>query len=187
MIPYIFYREQAVFLIFVSFFRCDFGKRESEFFMFSDEVYTEDCTFMEEVDVYPEYSSDKELPDFTNMKIVPFDREIIAGTAWVGAHAVIPENGNSFNLPETDDFGRKANVSVKINSNGTGIMNYYDEYKEFKCHCDSKYSMCIEMSDETASGTLHTENLEGENPLWLLLNIGETAYWMHLDGTASWG
>jgi len=43
------------------------------------------------------------------------------------------------------------------------------------------------MEDEIASGMLHTENIEGENPLWLLLHIGETAVWMHLDGSASWG
>ena len=43
------------------------------------------------------------------------------------------------------------------------------------------------MGNEIAHGMLHTENIEGENPLWLLLNIGETAIWMHLDGTASWG
>lgn len=163
----------------ISFFRCDFGDKETEYFMFSEDVYTEDCTFSDNIENYPEYGYDIEFPDFTNMKNVPFDAEVIAGTDWVGAYAVIPENGNSFYLPHIGDDGRKTNVSVKINKDGTGVMNYYDDVKEFKWHCDSKYSIQIEMENEIAHGMLHTENVKGENPLWLLLNIGETAIWMH--------
>ena len=121
------------------------------------------------------------------MKNVPFDAEVIAETAWTGVYAAVPENGDSFYLPHIGDDGREITVSVKINDDGTGVMNYYGEVKEFKWYCDSKYSIRIEMEDEIAHGMLHTENIEGENPLWLLLYIDETAIWMHLDGTASWG
>ncbi len=171
----------------ISFYRCEFGDKETEYFMFLEDVYTEDCTFSEDIEVYPEYGYDVELPDFTNMKNVPFDAEVIAGTAWTGVYAVVPENGDSFYLPHIGDDGREITVSVKINDDGTGVMDYYGEVKEFKWYCDSKYSIRIEMEDEIASGMLHTENIEGENPLWLLLHIGETAIWMHLDGSASWG
>lgn len=171
----------------ISFYRCKFGDKETEYFMFSKDVYTEDCSFSEDIELYPEYGYDAKLPDFTNMKNVPFDAEVIEGTAWTGVYAVVPENGDSFYLPHIGDDGREITVSVKINDDGTGVMNYYGEVKEFKWYCDSKYSIRIEMEDEIASGMLHTENIEGENPLWLLLHIGETAIWMHFDGSASWG
>ena len=165
----------------ISFYRCDFGEKETEYFMFLEDVYTEDCNFSEDIEVYPEYGYDAELPDFTNMKTVPFDREVIADTSWAGAYAVVPENGDSFYLPHIGDDGREIGVSVKINDDGTGVLNYYDELKDFKWQCDSKYSIHIEMPDGIASGMLHTENIEGENPLWLLMHIDETAIWMHLD------
>ena len=152
--------------------------------MFSEDVYTEDCKFSEDIDVYPEYGYDVELSDFTNMKIASFDAEVIAGTAWTGVYAVVPENGDSFYLPHIGDDGREITVSVKINDDGTGVLNYYGEIKSFKWQCDSKYSLRIEMENEIVSGMLYTENIEGENPLWLLLNIDETAIWMRPDGIA---
>ena len=168
----------------ISFYRCEFGEKETEYFMFSKDVYTEDCSFSEDIEVYPEYGYDVELPDFTNMKTVPFDAEVIAGTAWSGVYAVVPENEDSFYLPHIGDDGREITVSVKINDDGTGVMNYYGEIKSFKWQCDSKYSLRIEMENEFVSGMLYTENIEGENPLWLLLNIDETAIWMRPDGIA---
>ena len=87
-------------------------------------------------------------------------------------------------MPHIGDDGREITVSVKINDDGTGVMNYYGEIKSFKWQCDSKYSLRMEMENEFVSGMLYTENIEGENPLWLLLNIDETAIWMRPDGIA---
>lgn len=168
----------------VSFYRCDFGVKETEYIMFSNDIYTEDCTYSQDIeagyDIDPDYNAD--LPDFANMKDVAFDSQVVADTSWVGAYAEILENDNSFYLPRVDDDGRESNVSITINSDGTGVMDYYDEYIDFTWYCNSDYSILLEMNDGSfADGMMYAEETDGERPMWLLLFVGETAIWMHMD------
>lgn len=177
----------------LSFYRCYFGFRESMFFWYPNDIHTEDCTFDDaDSETYPEFEyPDYEYPDYseegddydpyyTNSEIVPFDDGVVADTSWAGVYAVISENGNSFYLPRRGVDGEGANVSIIINRDKTGVINYYGEEIDFTWYCDSQYSMVIEMDDGTdASASMVAENAgEGDAQLWLQLYIGETAIWM---------
>lgn len=162
----------------VAFYRCDFGVKETEYFKSSNDFYKEGCTYSDDI----ETGHDAQLPDFENMEIVSFDRQAVADTLWVGAYAEIYENSNSFSLPRVGDDGKEKNISIKINADGTGVMNYYHERIDFTWRCDGDYTLSIELNDGSfADGTMYAEKTEGERPVWLLLSVGETAVWMHME------
>ena len=61
-------------------------------------------------------------------------------------------------------------------------MNYYHERIDFTWRCDGDYTLSIELNDGSfADGTMYAEKTEGERPVWLLLSVGETAVWMHME------
>lgn len=164
---------------FISFYECTFGKNETEYIYYSESMYHEDCVWSDEAEIYPEYDyDDVELPDFENMKVVPFDEEVISSTVWIGACLINTESMETTTLPYTEN-GKTINAVIEAYEDGTGTLEYCEKEYDFTWYCDSDYTVCFKTEDFEFSGIMHAENIEGERPLWMLLHIFEDAIWMY--------
>ncbi len=164
---------------FISFYECTFGKNETEYIYYSTTMYSEDCNWSDEAEIYPEFAHDViELPDFENMKVVSFDEEVITSTLWLGACLMNPESMEITRLPYTEN-GKTINAVIAASEDGTGVLKYCEKEYAFTWYCDSNYTVQFKADDFEFSGTMYAENIEGERPVWMLLQIFEDAIWMY--------
>lgn len=164
---------------YISFYECKFGKEETEYIYYNESIYSEDCEWSDEAEFYGEYGGeDMELPDFDNMKVVPFDEEVVSSMVWVGACLINTESLETVWLPYTEDE-RTINAFINPYEDGTGLLEYCGEEYDITWYCDSDYTVCFKADEFECTGTMYAENIEGESQVWMLLHIFEDAIWMY--------
>lgn len=173
----------------LSFYNCTFGKRETEHFMFRDDIYTENCTWSEDIE-YPEfgyeYTQLEEAllyfePDI--MEMIPFDEEDLADTYWEGYMRVIQESGNTVTLPQyIEDSDELYDIDVEFYSDGKASVTYGTQKLTGKWYGydNDEYSICIALDEgHNAYVSLFAKPDTDGAVQWMMLQLDENLVWMY--------
>ncbi len=162
------------------FYECNFGREETEYFKDIDWIYKENCRWNEERDPSAEYSYDVEPIDFENMTDIPCTADKISAKEWFGYCIVNPESGETTALPEIGSDGNFENVSMKINADGTGEIEYRGKKMKLSWENVDEYNVCFAIGDNrNVYGNLYKNGEYDNADVWMLIQVDESLVWMH--------
>ena len=160
----------------LAFYECVFGNNETSYYMFREDIYTEDCVWSENY-TYPEYGyEDWAVFDPDTMENAAVDRELLNGTYWYGYAMVNPESGETVMLPSEEPNGDY--VYIELNENGTGQYETASEFSEITWACDEDARAHITMEDGR-NYYMTGFTMAGESYIWLLLELEECLVWLY--------
>lgn len=168
----------------LAFYGCIFDDNETSYFMFLEDVYTEDCIWSENY-VYPDVE-----PGFDVNEVVGFDpealtpaavdRQFLGDTAWTGHCMVNPESGETVYLPYDDVDETHVAVILELYPDGSGWFSTGHEFGYITWVCDGTSCVWIEMEDgRTYYITPYAMGTEDDSAIWLLLELEECLVWLY--------
>ena len=163
----------------LAFYECVFGDNETSYYMFLEDVYTEDCIWSENY-IYPEYGYD-ELPVFEpeTMEYSNITKELLVENSWEGYAMVDPESGETVMLPytESDNTYHWAYLEMYVEKFGW-FENGNDYSGNITWDCDEDNHAWITLEDgRTYYMTAYT--MGGAGHIWLLLELEERLVWLY--------
>lgn len=171
----------------VSFYRCVFGERETDYWAFRDDVHTEDCTW-DETTEYPEYEYDYEgydgedivfELDINGLNKISFDESMYRKSVWL-SYRMTDAAGEEDVAPPSGDV---SSIYLYLNEDGTGVLNAY--------YADRNIPFLWEREEDGDSLSLWTresvfslelykpENEESYPVAWVALRMPEGVVWMY--------
>ena len=166
----------------MSFYHCSFGEKESNIWYFDEEITAEDCTWSE-ITQYPDYSDweeEPQEPDYENIRVIPFDEEILSGRVWTGRVADNQVTGEKLLLPDWDPEAEiEVSANLYLDEDGTGWLAYRGQSYDLTWSCDSQYSARLELEDRELNVTLYASADEGEQPVWMNLKFDDEVIWLN--------
>ncbi|MBR6769688.1 MAG: hypothetical protein IKM28_00310 [Lachnospiraceae bacterium] len=161
----------------LAFYECVFGNNETSYYMFLEDIYTEDCIWSENY-TYPEYGFDDWAvfePD--TMESVAVDKAFLEGISRSGYAMVNPESGETIILPYEEPDGTYVQISLELNVDGTGWFENTNEYSNIIWDCDEDSLICITLEDgRNYYMTAYT--MADKSHIWLLLELEECLVWL---------
>ena len=164
----------------LTFYECVFGANETSYYMFREDIYTEDCVWSENYE-YPEYGyEDWAVFDPDTMESAAVDEAFLSETFWAGHAMVNPESGETVMIPYEEPDGTYVHVSLELNALGAGYFETANEHSDITWTCDEDSVICITLEDGR-NYYASAWTMGGENHIWLLLELEECMVWL-LDG-----
>lgn len=168
---------------------CTFGKRETEHFMFRDDIFTDNCTWSEDIE-YPEYGYEytqleEALLYFEPeiMEMIAFDEEDLEDTYWDGYMRVIQESGDTVTLPQyIEESDELYDIDVELCSDGTAYITYGTQTLEGEWYGydNDDYSVCIALDEgHNAYVSLFELPDEEDAVTWMMLQLDENLVWLY--------
>jgi len=166
----------------LAFYECEFGETETSYFMFHEEVYTEDCrwsdTYLYPDVEYPDVEPEGPIFDPDTMQWVSVLPEELAGSSWEGYAAVNPESGETVALPFEDEDGFRLAVALELWPDGIGQMDDGSQRDLITWGGTQDGSLWLGPAiGGTYSMTPYV--MGGEDRIWLLLDMGEIMVWLY--------
>lgn len=162
----------------LAFYECVFGNNETSYYMFHEDIYTEDCVWSENFE-YPEYGYDDwAVFDPDTMKNAAVDEVFLSETFWAGHAMVNPESGETVMIPYEEEDGTYVHVSLELNAGGASYFETASEYSDGTWTYDHEDSLiCITLEDGR-SYYASAYTMGGEGYVWLLLELEECMVWL---------
>lgn len=162
----------------LAFYECVFGDNETSYYMFLEDIYTEDCVWSENY-TYPEYGYDDwAVFDPDTMESVDVDEAFLSETFWYGYAMVNPESGETVMIPYEESDGTYIHVSLELNAGGASYFETANEYSDGTWSYDRKDSLiCITLEDGR-NYYASAWTMGGESYIWLLLELEECMVWL---------
>ena len=162
----------------LAFYECVFGDNETSYYMFLEDIYTEDCVWSENY-TYPEYGYDDwAVFDPDTMESVDVDEAFLSETFWYGYAMVNPESGETVMIPYEESDGTYIHVSLELNAGGASYFETANEYSDGTWSYDHKDSLiCITLEDGR-NYYASAWTMGGESYIWLLLELEECMVWL---------
>lgn len=166
------------------FFHCVFGDEESNRFAFDDYVVTERCEF-EEITEYPDVEpsegyydgediKEMEFFDKDTLKVIPFDAEAIADTAW---YSSVKESRNG---KGTTYYSPTSQEKLYIYDTTTAcLIDTKGVDTNFTYYCDSKYSAVFQSTDKSKNYSLTLYIDTSTDITWLCFSNDEEQIWFY--------
>lgn len=162
----------------LAFYACEFGDNETSYYMFLEEIYTEDCIWSENY-TYPEYGYDVPVVfEPETMENVFVDKAFLDETYWYGYAMVNPESGETVMLPYAEDDGTYLHVNMDLYGDGTGWIETADMFEDFTWTVDEDSLVTITLADGR-NYYLSSYTMGGESYVWLLLELEECMVWLY--------
>ena len=166
----------------LAFYECEFGETETSYFMFHEQVYTEDCrwsdTYLYPDVEYPDVEPEGPVFDPDTMQWVSVLPEELAGSSWEGYAAVNPESGETVALPFEDEDGFRLAVALELWPDGIGQMDDGSQRDLITWGGTQDGSLWLGPAiGGTYSMTPYV--MGGEDRIWLLLDMGEIMVWLY--------
>lgn len=166
------------------FSHCIFGDYESNRLAFDDYVETEECEF-EEITEYPDVEpsegyydgediKEMEFFDKDTLKVIPFDAEAIADTAW---YSSVKESrngkGTTYYSPTSQEklYIYDTTKACLIDTKGVDT--------DFTYYCDSKYSAVFQSTDKSKNYSLTLYIDTSTDITWLCFINDEEQIWFY--------
>lgn len=161
----------------LAFYECVFGANETSYYMFHENIYTEDCVWSENYE-YPEYGYEDWVEfDPDTMKNAAVDEAFLSETFWYGYAMVNPESGETVMLPYQEPDGTYVHVSLELNAGGESYFETASEYSDGTWTCDDNYIIRVTLEDgRNYYASAYT--MGGEGHVWLLLELEECMVWL---------
>ena len=161
----------------LAFYECVFGANETSYYMFHENIYTEDCVWSENYE-YPEYGYEDWVEfDPDTMKNAAVDEAFLSETFWYGYAMVNPESGETVMLPYEEPDGTYVHVSLELNAGGESYFETASEYSDGTWTCDDNYIIRVTLEDgRNYYASAYT--MGGEGHVWLLLELEECMVWL---------
>jgi len=163
----------------LAFYECVFGDNETSYYMFHDDVYTEDCVWSENY-IYPEYGYEEEGPVFhpETMKSAVVDQELLEGTFWYGYAMVNPESGETVMIFDEEEGESDCRVSLQLHGDGIGWYENTGESHDITWSCDDGSLAWITLEDGR-NYYISAYTMADEDHVWLLLELEECMVWLY--------
>ena len=152
----------------LSFVACNFGAEETNYWYFDEYAAFTDCNW-EEITEYPDVEPEAyfEIDSLELMQGNHNEKEF-ADTYY--AYAVVDQqSGDSVYYP---------NFTLELSEDGTGYCETEDEYFAFTWYCDSDGTIILE-SDIYYYLTPYTEQMDGFEKIWLMMQKHEKVIWLY--------
>lgn len=171
----------------LEFYNCSFGRRETEYFMFHEDVYAEKCAWEEDIE-YPEYGYDSEPEtavsyfDPAVMEMAPIDKEKLNDTIWTGYMNVVQESGYTTYLPEHVGGDEYIGASLELMSDGRAFIEHMGAYLTGKWYGydNDDYSICIALDNGFYAYVSMFEHPDARGrDEWIMLQLGENIVWLY--------
>ena len=131
----------------LAFYECVFGANETSYYMFREDIYTEDCVWSENYE-YPEYGyEDWAVFDPDSMESAAVDEAFLSETFWAGHAMVNPESGETVMIPYQEPDGTYVHVSLELNAGGASYFETASEHSDGTWTCDDNYIIRITLED----------------------------------------
>lgn len=164
----------------LAFYECVFGVNETSYYMFREDIFTEDCVWSENYE-YPEYGyEDLAVFDPDTMESAAVDEAFLRKTFWAGHAMVNPESGETVMIPYQEPDGTYVHVSLELNAGGESYFETASEYSDGTWTCDEDSVIRITLEDGR-NYYASAWTMGGESYIWLLLELEECMVWL-LDG-----
>ena len=164
----------------LAFYECVFGANETSYYMFREDIYTEDCVWSENYE-YPEYGyEDLAVFDPDTMESAAVDEAFLRETFWAGHAMVNPESGETVMIPYQEPDGTYVHVSLELNAGGESYFETASEYSDGTWTCGEDSVIRITLEDGR-NYYASAWTMGGESYIWLLLELEECMVWL-LDG-----
>ena len=163
----------------LAFYECVFGDNETSYYMFHEDIYTEDCVWSENFE-YPEYGYDYDdwaVFDPDTMKNAAVDEAFLSETFWYGYAMVNPESGETVMIPYEEEDGTYVHVSLELNAGGACYFETTNEYIDATWTCEDNYMIHVTLEDGR-SYYASAYTMGGEGYVWLLLEMEECMVWL---------
>ena len=161
----------------LAFYECMFGDNETSYYMFLEDIYTEDCIWSENC-TYPEYGYDEWVVfEPETMEDVAIDKKSLDDTFWEGYALVNPESGETVMIPYEEADGTYNGVSLELYADGTGWYENTGEYSNITWECDEDRVYITLEDGRNYYITAYT--MGGESTIWLLMEIEECLVWLY--------
>ena len=162
----------------LAFYECVFGANETSYYMFREDIYTEDCVWSENYE-YPEYGyEDWAVFDPDTMESAAVDEAFLSETFWAGHAMVNPESGETVMIPYQEPDGTYVHVSLELNAGGACYFESTTEYSDGIWTYDNEDSLiCITLEDGR-NYYASAWTMGGESYVWLLLELEECMVWL---------
>ena len=162
----------------LAFYECVFGDKETSYYMFLEDIYTEDCIWSENYE-YPEYGYEGRVEfDPDTMESITIDREFFTESFWAGYAMVNPESGETVMIPYEEPDGTYVYVLLELNGEGIGYYENTNEFSNITWTCDEDSIIRITLEDgRNYYATVWTMGNDGY--IWLLLELEECMVWLY--------
>lgn len=167
----------------LAFYECLFGKYETEYFYFAEDIYTEDCIWADEIETYPEYGYDIEesetVFDPDNWEMTEVNAAMLGDTNWLGYAKVYIKSGETQYYPIREN-GVDLTPYFQVNADGTGWMNDGNVQYDFTWYCISNYSVCFELQNgQNLYASLYADPADDSSACWMMLQMDEKIIWFY--------
>jgi len=162
----------------LAFYECVFGDNETSYYMFLEDIYTENCIWSENYE-YPEYGYEEWIEfDPDTMESVAIDEGFFNDTFWVGYAMVNPESGETVMIPYEEPDGTFAHVSLELNGDGTGYFENTNEFDIITWTYDEDSILYVTLED--GRNYYASAWTMGDNGyIWLLLELEGYMVWLY--------
>ena len=158
----------------ICFNNCVFGDRETENFLFIDNVTANDCEWGE-VQNYPDYSAPGFNGDYIpetftteGLSVSAFDKTMLTYPYWAGFEVIDDVTGET----------RQKDVWVYFYGDGTGMLWDGNDETGFDWYMDSQYGAALTFEDGSEAGAIiYVDKNAKDSTTWLQL---------YMDGHGSW-
>jgi len=168
------------------FYRCTFGKEESNSLAFNDRISTEDCSWSELI-VSPDYSEEANVDDaffpldMTRLKVVSFDEKVLTADGYYILYEIINKKSGEISFETSDDVR-----FLTFTEEGRGCFwTDSEKGRPFNYEMDSDYSCAISFDDGgKASFRLYADQGGAlpdseEGSIWLALYLENEVLWCY--------
>ena len=166
----------------LAFYECYFGHNETSYYMFLEDIYTENCTWSDTYE-YPEfgYGEEEEWTVFDPETMAPcsIDIDSLKGSVWTGYALVNPESGETTVLPYEEPDGTSNYLYLDLYVDGTGA--YEDSYEASEItwtYDEEDDTICIAFEDGR-NYYITAWTMGGESHVWLLMSMAECMAWLY--------
>lgn len=112
------------------------------------------------------------------LQMVYAEHAVLDYSSWVGYTVVNPESGEDTYLPCEDYDGTVFTVSMELDANGTGWLEYKGEYEDITWDCDEEFSVWFVREDgQRIDMTIYT--MGGESRPWALVDLDGCLFWLY--------
>ena len=163
----------------LAFYECLFGDNETSYYMFLEDIYTEDCIWSENY-TYPEYGyEDWAVFDPDTMESAAVDEAFLRETFWAGYAMVNPESGETVMIPYEEPDGTYVHVSLELNADGVGYFENTNEYSDVTWTYDDEDSLICVTLEDGRNYYASAWTMGSENHTWLLLELEKCVVWLY--------
>ena len=162
----------------LAFYECVFGENETSYYMFLEDIYTEDCVWSETY-TYPEYGyEDWPVFDPESMESATVEEDFFYDNTWFGYALVNPESAEMVMIPYEEADGSYVSVTLQLHEDGTGQYESGEEINTITWKFTEDLRVCITFKDGR-NYYITPFTMGGEDYIWLLMEREDCMVWLY--------